>query len=298
MTAGRRRQQSRYNELKNYVNSGKYTGHNDALTDAIYNWMFGNAGYKTSGTDWEKYGTPDLNLIFKSRGKHFNRKAAVKDAVSDYQKYYLDELIKNFNNSNNFDPTNAKYVNDLSTGSKDYVGNFLQGYYDDTLSQLDAAKQRGLLTDISYGKGVNYLNDQNSQWSTSLSDDLSSLISDFGKAYDTERGNYEDARDSYIANFNNDFFNMYKGGFGEGSDILLNKTNFDNNYGLDDLYSKFNSNALSSTNSLPFDISEIIANAKIASGINNTQSNELLQAIEDKETQENKKVGLGNQGVF
>lgn len=298
MTAGSKRQQDRYNELENYINSGKYTGYNDALTDSVYNWMFDNAGYKTNGTNWEKYGTPDLNGIYKSDGDNFNRKAAVNDAVNDYKTYYLDELKKNYDKNNNFDPTNTRYINDLLTGSKNYIGNFLQSYYDDTLSQLDAAKQRGLLTDISYDKGINYLNDQNSQWNTSLGNDLTDLISDYGKAYDTERGNYEKDRDTYIANLNKDFFNMYKGDFNEGSDILLNKTNFDNNYGLDDLYSQFNSKALSSTNSLPFDISEIIANAKIASGINNTQSNELLQAIEDKEIQENKKVGLGNQGIF
>ena len=298
MTAGSGRQQERYNELQSYVNSGKYTGHNDALTEAIYNWMYNNAGYKTSGTDWEKYGSPDLNGIYASKSKKFDREAAVKDAVNDYTDYYLKELSNNLDKDNQFDATNYGYVNDLMNNSKNYVGDFLQNYYDDTYSQLEAAQKRGLLTDTSFNKGVDYLNDKNFSWHKSLSDDLNTLITDYGKQYDTERGNYEKNKKTGIANLKDSFLSDYTGNYGELDDLRNSKNIFDSTYGINNLYNDFTAGALSNTNSLPFDISEIIANAKIGSGINNVQSNELLQAIEDNEKQEDKKVGLGNQGVF
>ena len=48
----------------------------------------------------------------------------------------------------------------------------------------------------------------------------------------------------------------------------------------------------------PFDISGIIGNARVAQGVNNTQTDELLGAIEDSEQKKDKKVGLGNKGLF
>ena len=95
MTAGTGRQQERFNELKGTINSGKYTGNNDALTDALYNFVFGGNGYKTEGSDWEKYGTPDLNKIAASKTSKWNKDAATKDALSDYTDYYLKELSNN-----------------------------------------------------------------------------------------------------------------------------------------------------------------------------------------------------------
>lgn len=298
MTAGSGRQQDRYNQMKGTINSGKYTGDNDALSNDLYNFVFGGNGYKTSGSDWEKYGTPDLNGIYKSSSKHWNKENATKDALNDYRDYYLKELSNDLDKSNQFDTTNYGYVNDLMNNSKNYVGDFLQNYYDDTYSQLEAAQKRGLLTDTSFNKGIDYLNDKNFSWNKSLSDDLNTLITDYGNQYNIARGNYEDNRDTSIAKLKDSFLTDYTGNYGELGDLRNSKNLFDSTYGIDNLYNDFTAGALSNTNSLPFDISEIIANAKIGSGINNVQSNELLQAIEDNEKQEDKKVGLGNQGVF
>ena len=298
MTAGAGRQQERFNELEGTIKSGKYTGNNDALTDALYNFVFGGNGYKTEGSDWEKYGTPDLNKIAASKTSKWDKDAATKDALNDYRDYYLKELANDLDKSNQFDSTNYGYVNDLMNNSKNYVGDFLQNYYDDTYSQLEAAQKRGLLTDTSFNKGVDYLNDKNFSWNKSLSDDLNTLITDYGKQYDTERGNYEDNKKTGIANLKDSFLSDYTGNYGELDELRNAKNIFDSTYGINNLYNDFTAGALSNTNSLPFDISEIIANAKIGSGINNVQSNELLQAIENNEKQEDKKVGLGNQGVF
>lgn len=298
MTAGAGRQQDRYNQMKDTINSGKYTGDNDALTNALYNFVFGGNGYKTKGSDWEKYGTPDLNRIARSDSKYWSKEDATKDALNDYRDYYLEELSKDLDKDNQFDVTNYGYVNDLMNNSQNYVGDFLQNYYDDTYSQLEAAQKRGLLTDTSFNKGIDYLNNKNSTWNKNLGDDLNTLISDYGKQYNTTRDEYNENRDSSIANLKNSFLSDYTGNYNELNDLRNAKNIFDNTYGIDNLYNDFLTGALSSTNSLPFDISEIIANAKIGSGINNVQSNELLQAIEDNEKQEDKKIGLGNQGVF
>ena len=298
MTAGSKRQQDRYNQMKDVINSGKYTGDNDALTKDTYNFVFGRNGYKAEGSDWEKYGTPDLNGIYYSSPKNWNKDDAVKDAINDYRDYYLKELVNDLNKSNQFDSTNYGYINNLMNNSQNYVGDFLQNYYDDTYSQLEAAQKRGLLTDTSFNKGVDYLNNKNFSWNKSLDDDLNTLISDYGKQYNTSRDEYNEKRDSGIANLKESFLSDYTGNFDELDELRNAKSIFDSTYGINNLYNDFTANALSNTNSLPFDISEIIANAKIGSGINNVQSNELLQAIEDNEKQEEKKVGLGNQGVF
>lgn len=298
MTAGSGRQQNRYNELKNYVNSGKHTGHNDALTEAIYNWMFNNAGYKTSGTDWEKYGSPDLNKIAASKGKKFDRIAAVDDAVKDYKKYYTDNLVKDLNKRNNYELTSDNFVYDLTNNSNNFVDDYLKDYYNDAFSQLDGALKRGLLTDMSYDKALGQLNSKNASWDNSLTNSLNSMINDYGTAYDTARNNYNTSKDSVVADFDTNFFNNYTGNGDEFNSLFNNKVNFDNNYNIDTLYSGFLDNANASTGGLPFDISQLIANAKVASGINNTQSNELIGAIEDQQKQEEKKIGLGNQGVF
>lgn len=298
MTAGAGRQQERFNELEGTIKSGKYTGNNDALTNDLYNFVFGGNGYKTEGSDWEKYGTPDLNKIAASKTSKWDKDAATKDALNDYRDYYLKELSNNLDKDNQFDATNYGYVNNLMNNSKNYVGDFLQNYYDDTYSQLEAAQKRGLLTDTSFNKGVDYLNDKNFSWNKSLSDDLNTLITDYGKQYNTERGNYEDNKKTSIANLKDSFLSDYTGNYGELDELRNAKNIFDSTYGINNLYNDFTAGALSNTNSLPFDISEIIANAKIGSGINNVQSNELLQAIEDNEKQEDKKVGLGNQGLF
>ena len=47
-----------------------------------------------------------------------------------------------------------------------------------------------------------------------------------------------------------------------------------------------------------FDTSDLIGNARVNSGVSNTQSNELMSAIEDNTKKKQNKVGLGNQGVF
>lgn len=298
MTAGRGRQQDRYGWIGDEINSGKYTGYNDNLTNDVYNFGFKNAGYKTEGTDWEKYGTPDLNKIAASDTDKFDKKAAATDLYNDYVDYYINELVKNIKQSNSYDLTSGNFVNDLMNNSQNYVGDFLQNYFDDTYSQLEAAQKRGLLTDTSFNKGVDFLNNRNLQVTESLDDILSELIGNYGTAYEENAKDFEDKLTLGQSDLKTNINDKYIGGFSELSDINNHKSLFDNSYNINSLFSDFTNGALSSTNGLPFDISEIIANAKISSGINNVQSNELLQAIEDNEKQEEKKIGLGNQGVF
>lgn len=298
MTAGSGRQQERYNELKSKVNTGKYTGHNNALTDAIYSWMFDNAGYKTSGTNWEKYGTPDLNGIYASKSKKFNRDNAINDAVNDYKKYYTDNLSKDLDKRNNYDVTSDNFMYDLSNNSTNFVDNYLKDYYNDAFSQLDGALKRGLLTDLSYDKALGQLNSKNASWDNSLNNSLNSMISDYGLAYDNARDNYNKSKDTVMADFDSNFFDKFTGNNDEFGTLYNNKSMFDDTHNINTLYSGFLDNANATTGGLPFDISQLIANAKVASGINNTQSNELIGAIEDQQKQEEKKIGLGNQGVF
>ena len=47
-----------------------------------------------------------------------------------------------------------------------------------------------------------------------------------------------------------------------------------------------------------FDTSDLVGNARVNFGVSNTQSNELMSAIEDNTKKKQNKVGLGNQGVF
>lgn len=288
MTASARKQNSRYKQIQGQL--GSFTGDNEQLLNDLSNYVGVNKGQG----DWYKYGTPDTNGMFKSKSKYWNPKAAAQDAFNDFRDWQLDkydDVLGNIYQANQ----RSQFNTDLKNMSGDYVSDYLNTYYNNSLNSLDSALKRGLLTQNSFGKANEYLNSLNNNYTSmlnsSLNNQIGDLLSDFDTNGATASSNMEKDLQSYKDNFANKYGSM-------NSDFY--QTDYDNfiNDSKNNLYTNFASNAFNELGSNPFDISDIISNAQVMSGINNTQSNGLLNAIEDTEKQKEEQIGLGNQGMF
>lgn len=193
---------------------------------------------------------------------------------------YLDQTFSGLGGSNMW---LDNYWN--STADDEYVNNFVDTNYNNALGQLDRALKRGTLTQSGYNDALNNLNTQKSgAYSTigaigqGIMDDYRNALTEKAQGFGSDVNNYtlSNRNNVDIDNFQNSFNSLYND----------QKNNFE---------SQFN---LMTQDVNPFDVTAIIGDARVGQGVNNTQSDQLLGAIEDNEKKKSDKVGLGNQGMF
>lgn len=237
---------------------------------------------------------------------------ALQDAINakynknDYGKYYFrdddynkefNDIVNNFTNkqkgnlqnvltnaSVNYDPT---YGGGFNTNYADqYVDNFLNSQYNDALEQLDRAKSRGTINDVGYNRAINDLATQLSANKSTYGSIGRDIISGYNTGMQTNINNYQNLLDNY--NLGTDYSKL-------NADIINNNLNTAYNNYLSGFENDFDAAMSGQT---PFDVSGILGNAKVAQGVVNPQSNSLVDALSEQNSKKNKKVGLGNEGVF
>ena len=252
---------------------------NNQLDQDFSNWL-NNNGYENSG-GYEGYG------IHKSKGSNFNQAGMRDDMINEFTKQQK-KAMENYMNQNFADlgTSNMWLDNYWNSGSDDeMVNNFITSNYDNALTQLDRALKRGTLSQSGYNNALENLNTQRSG--------AESTIGSIGQGI---LDNYRTALTEKAQGFGQNLDNYDLSKYGQVSaDKFANS--FNNLYG-DQQKSFENDFNLATQDLQPFDVSGIIGNARVAQGVNNTQTDELLGAIEDSEQKKDKKVGLGNKGLF
>lgn len=255
--------------------SNKYNNAN--LTQGLTDWL-GSGGYENWGSA--------QNGKLKNSGGGWTTTVAnnrIDDIIADYGAYKGQQL-KNAVNSYG-DPANYKSNFYTNKQLRDLKNSYLDDQYTNALNSLDAALKRGTLTQAGYDKAFKNLGTQRSAANSSMNDIV-----------DTWLGGY----DAEFQKVLNDYNNMA----GEDFDLdLANKYNPENlQVDFNDVYGKLADNLEGDfynqmAGTQFFDPSSLIGDAKVQQGVTN-QGNSLLGAIEDNEQKKNKKVGLGNQGLF
>lgn len=260
--------QTAYNKLNNQYNNENML--NDFM-DAV------NSGKISSG----------LGNFHKSSGKHVNYNAYADDLINQFsnnQKNALQNYIdRNFSGIGGSNMWLDNYWN--SDTDNDLVNSFINTKYDNAVEQLDRALNRGTLSQSGYDSALNDLNLQKSGAETTIGNIGQGIIDD-------NREDLLNKVNGFITDIDNYNLSMYDN---------INPDAFSDS--LNDLYNQQKSGFESAFNLQtqglnPFDITQIIGDARVAQGVNNTQTDELLSAIEDNEKKKNDKVGLGNTGMF
>lgn len=256
--------------LQNTTNSALVGGDNsDLLNDYLQHI---NDTYQAKGNSFRGQNTDMLidSFVNKETEKRQNQ-----------LQNYLD------NTYTGFGTTNA-YLDDYwkTDADNDFNTQYLDDYYNQSLAQLDTAKNRGLLNDAGYNSALSALDRRRSAAAGEINtmtddvingyrDDLAAKVGDFQTAVDdyslsTRKNNNMDA-------YNNQFNSLYNS----------QKSNFEND--LNGAVSGFT----------PFDVSDILGNARNTQGIltGGSQNPEMLQSLDGQKKNQNK-VGLGNQGLF
>lgn len=260
--------QTAYNKLNNRYNNQNML--NDFM-DAV------NSGSISSG----------LGNFYKSKDKYVNYDAYADDLIKkfgDQQKNslqdYLDRTFTGIGGSNLWADNYWS-----SNSDDDLVNNFINNEYNTALEQLERALNRGTLTQSGYNDALNNLNLQKSGAQTTIGSIGQGII-------DNYRNDLINKASSFNTDVDNYNLSMYD---------TINPEAFQKSF--DDLYNNqlgnFESEFNLQTQDLnPFDITQIIGDARVSQGVNNTQPDQLLGAIEDNEKKKDDKVGLGNQGLF
>jgi hypothetical protein len=193
---------------------------------------------------------------------------------------YLDEKFTGLGGSN-------LWTNNYWTGNElnDQTNNFISTQYNDALSQLDRAKNRGYLSTTGYNNAFNDLNNQMSAAKTTVGDISKGIIDDYiadltnkAQGYQTDVANYNLNRqnttntDNWEQDFNN-FYNNQKEGLDSKFNLATNGLNL-------------------------FDTADLIGNARVQQGVSNEQTNDLYNAIDEQNQKKFKRIGLGNAGLF
>lgn len=280
MTASARKQNARRNDARNAAMNtvARDYGNNQLNTD-FSNWL-NNNGYENSG-GYEGFG------IGKSKAAKFNKTGMSNDMIHEFTQQQKRNL-ENYMNQNFADlGTSNMWLDNYwnNNAADNYVNNFIDTNYNDALTQIDRALKRGTLSQSGYNNALNNLNTQKSGAQTTIGsigqgilDDYRTALTEKAQGFGANIDNYDLSKYGQINtdNFMNSFNDLYKD----------QQNNFE---------SQFN---LATQGMKPFDVSGIIGDARVAQGVNNTQTDPLLNAIEETEQKKDKKVGLGNKGLF
>lgn len=232
-----------------------------------------------------------INDQYTTRGKGF-RSAKTEDLINGFVD---NETQKQQNQLNNWldntylghGSTNSYLDNYWKTDAdNDFNTQFLDDYYNQSLTQLETAKNRGLLNDAGYNAAMSALDRRKSAASGEMNAMTDSVINGYRNNLMDQVNNFKTAVDDYsLANrnsvnqdyFTNQFNNMYDN----------QKNNFEQD--LNTAVSGYT----------PFDVADILGNARNTQGImsGGSQNPQMLQSLDGQKKNQNK-VGLGNQGLF
>lgn len=269
------RKQNAFNDAKNTITNSY---ENDKLNTDFANWWDSGGYAKMNPTN--NFG------VHKSGGK-FNQ-AGMKDDIINKFTDYNKRNLQNYMDSNFADlGTSNLWLNNYWTNSSDddLVNNFINTNYDNTLSQLDRALKRGTLSQKGYDSALNDLNKQKSAAYTTVGGIGQGIIDGYKTALTEKAQGYGQNIDKFnLGNYGQFNVNDFQTDFQDTYNNQL--ANFENDFNL------------MTQDYTPFDVSGIIGDARVAQGVNNTQTDPLLSAIEDTEKKKDQKVGLGNKGLF
>lgn len=252
---------------------------NNQLNQDFANWI-NNDGYENSG-GYSGYG------IRKTKSKYFDKAGMRDDMIHEFTQQQKNDL-ENYMNQNFSDlGTSNLWLDNYwnNNSANDYVNNFITTNYDNALTQLDRALKRGTLSQSGYDNALNNLNTQKSGAQTTIGNIGQGILDDYRTALTEKAQGFGANIDNYdLSKYGNVTADKFANSF---NDLYNNQQN--------NFESQFN---LATQDIKPFDITGIIGDARVAQGVNNTQSDELLNAIEENEQKKDKKVGLGNKGLF
>lgn len=279
MTRSAATQRARRISTENSAKSQVARDYGNAQLDKDFaNWL-SSGGYDNSGVDQGQF-----KIWTDSRYNAGGHKNSMINTFRDQQK----KAIENYMNQNFADLGTSNMWLDNYWGSNaddDLVNNFITTNYDNALTQLDRALKRGTLTQSGYDNALENLNTQKSGAETTIGNIGKGIMDNYRTAL-TEKAQ------GFGANLDNYDLSKYGQVSADKFADSFNKLYGDQQAGFE---SEFN---LATQDVTPFDISGIIGDARVAQGVNNTQTDELLGAIEDVEQKKDKKVGLGNKGLF
>lgn len=270
-------------------NANYYNQFNNALTNLNSSDKFGFGGQDNSDllNDYLQY----INDMYTATGKGFKDQstdALLGGFANKYNTQQKNSLTNYANNLfRNFGTTND-YLNTAWNMNADdeFNTNFLDNYYNDAMSRLDTAKSRGLLNDYGYNSALNTLNTRRS----AATGELNSLTDDVLNNYRDDLANYASGVYSGIDSYD-----------------LSNRHNFNSNsiqQGYDALYGQQQQDLTNNLNNAvagfqPFDVADILANARNTQGVVSTgQNSDLLASLKERDESNKGKIGLGNQGIF
>lgn len=257
--------------LQNTTNTSIAGGDNSDLLDGYRQYL--NDTYNTEGKGFRDYTTSKLigDFVDKETGKRKN------------------ELQSWLNNAyGGFGTTNAYLDNYWKTDAdNDFNTQFLDDYYNQSMSQLETAKNRGLLNDAGYNSAMSALDRRKS----AATGELNTMTDDVINSYRDDLANkvvgFQTAIDDYSLGQRNNY----------------NTTAFGNQF--NDLYGTQQNNLEMDLNNAvngytPFDVADILGSARNTQGVltGGNQNSELLQSLQDQKKAQTNKVGLGNQGIF
>lgn len=306
-----------------------------SLTDNIYNTNMNTLGLGSvlgsvgglfggsSSAKKKKKSARTAKKYIKNAGNMLNQQYSLgednSDLLNDYQQYLADQyndnkkyfykkkeqdLMNGFINDatskkqnqlqNSFDNLFSGYgvTNDYLdnawnlTKDNDFNTNYINDYYNTALNQLDTAKARGLLNDFGYNKAMDVLNTRKSAGLSAVNGLTDNLLN----SYRDELANLGAGIQSGIDNFTLGQRNKFT------ADTMNNAFNNLYNRQKDEFTNDLNNTVLGYT---PFDVSDILAEARNAQGVYDTSAEpELLDSLQEQAANKNKKIGLGNQGIF
>lgn len=248
---------------------------------------YGNTQLDQDFANWVKNYSDDAGRFRIWANKGYNPTGMRNDMINSFEREQK-KAMENYMNQNFADLGTSNMWLDNYWGSNaddDLVSNFITTNYDNALTQLDRALKRGTLTQSGYDNALENLNTQRSGAETTIGNIGQGIMDNYRTAL-TEKAQ------GFGANLDNYDLSKYGQVSADKFADSFNKLYGDQQTGFE---SEFN---LATQDVTPFDISGIIGNARVAQGVNNTQSDELLGAIEDVEHKKDKKVGLGNKGLF
>ena len=288
MTKSSSQQNKRYKSAKNEANNfanNTYSTY-DQFADALNDYIGSRKNRTYDG---------DMHGIHKSGGGWAERgKALGKDMVKGFEDYQRKQMNKYLSGGDFAEGWQKNIWTDQS--DDEGINNYISDKYNSTLDQLDRALKRGAINQYQYDLGLKDLGNQRNVMDSNAQilgqDVLNRYRSDLTDKYDdiVKYVNGIDTNGDGKPDDYTDAYSLHSYGYDPRNSFNTAYTEQQNLFGNDLLKQLQDLGG--------FDISQLIADAKVASGINNSMSDNLFNAIEDRERKKDQQIGLGNQGLF
>lgn len=288
MTAKWEVRENRWDDTKNKaVNKIKsdYNASDDLINDFLsYIGVYDNNQYENDGNDIYGIWVDDWS----------GQDQLMNNMIKQFENYSKKQMNKYLSGGDFAEGWQKNIWTDQA--DDEGINNYISDKYNSTLDQLDRALKRGAINQYQYDLGLKDLENQRNVMNSDaqlLGQDVlnryrSDLTEKYGAIVDYVNGkdtNGDGKPDDYT-----DAYSLHSYGYDPRNSFNTAYTEQQNLFGNDLLKQLQDLGG--------FDISQLIADAKVASGINNSMSNNLLNAIEDRESKKDQQIGLGNQGLF